>query len=292
MEFRKILKSDKFLITMDAIPPKGTDISGILKRMSPLRGRVHGVNIVDMPSAVMRMSPLALSYLIKERGFRPILQITCRDRNRRGLQNELLGAWVLGIRNFLILTGDTIELGDDPKAKPVFDLDSVELLRAAKELGHGNDESATSSSGSIDICTGAALDPGADPIEAEIEKMEKKIAAGAEFFQTQPVYDINKFNEFLKKCSSLQHTPILAGILLLKSERMARYINEKIPGIHVPEEIISEMADATDPVEKSIEIAVHTIKSLTGVAKGVHIMTIEWEDKVPHILDALKYYSH
>ena len=287
MGFRDALRTDKFLITMDTIPPKGTDISGVLKRMSSLKGRVDGVNVVDMPSAVMRMSPLPLSYLINKKGFEPILQITCRDRNQLSLQAEFLSASVLGIHNFLLLTGDNIELSDDPNAKPVFELDSVKLLRAARGLEQDHHLTTGTLSCSPDFCLGAALDPGADPLEAEIEKMEKKISAGAEFFQTQPVYDVNKFTDFMKKFADLK-TPILAGILLLKSAKMARYISENVPGINVPDDIINEMSKTKDPIGKSVEIAVRTIKSLIGVSKGVHIMTIEWEDKVPLILDALE----
>jgi len=287
MSFRDSLNSGKFLVTVDTIPPKGTDLSGNLRRINPLKGRVDGVNVVDMPSAVMRLSPLPLSYLIKEKGFEPILQITCRDRNRLSLQADLLGASVLGIENLLILGGDKIELSGDPKAKPVFDLDSVDLLRVAKRLENGHDTTGKELRGSPTFCLGAAVDPGADPLEVEIEKMERKISAGAEFFQTQPVYDIDLFADFMKKVSYLD-TLIIAGIFLLKSVEMARFMNEKVPGVNIPKNIISEMYNAKDPLEKSIEIAVHTIRSLIGFSRGVHIMTINWEDKIPLILDALR----
>ncbi len=286
MSFRDMLKSDKFLLTVDTIPPKGTDLSGNLRRLSSFIGRVDGVNVTDMPSAVMRMSALPFSFLLKENGFEPILQVTCRDRNRLSLQTDLLGASVLGIENFLILAGDTIELSDHPGAKAVFDLDSVKLLRAARGLEKGHDMAGKELRGSPTLCLGAVLDPGADRLEVEIEKMRRKVSAGAEFFQTQPVYDIDPFIDFMKKVSHL-NTPILAGIFIPKSARMARFVNENIIGVNIPENIISEMEKANDPLEKSVEIAVRTIQSLEGLSKGVHIMTIGWEDKIQLVLDPL-----
>ncbi len=282
-----MLKSGKFIVTMDTIPPKGTDISGIFKRINPLIGRVDGINVVDMPSAVMRMSALPLCHLLKEKGFEPILQITCRDRNRLSLQAELLGASVLGIENFLILTGDKIELSDHNNTKPVFDLDSVKLLRAARGLEEGHDIAGKELRGIPTFCLGAALDPKGDPLEVEIEKMERKVSAGAEFFQTQPVYDVESFACFMSKVSHLD-TPILAGILLLKSDKMARYINRNVPGVNIPKKLIVEMEESNDPVKKSSEIAVRTIENLKDLSNGIHIMTINWEDKIPPILDTLR----
>lgn len=287
MSFKEALRSGKFLITIDTIPPKGIDLSGNFERIRYIKERVDGINVVDMPSAVMRMNALALSHLLIEKGIEPILQITCRDRNRLSLQADLLGASALGIENILVLRGDEIELSDDPNAKPVFDLDSVDLLKAARGLENGNDMTGKGLKGSPTFCLGAALDPFAEPLEREIEKMERKISAGAEFFQTQPVFDPDSFIDFMKKVNHL-NTPIIAGIFLLKSVKMAQFVNKKVPGVNVPNEIIVEMENAKDIVEKSIEIAVRIIKSIKGSSNGVHIMTIGWEDKVSYILDALK----
>jgi 5,10-methylenetetrahydrofolate reductase len=272
---------------MDTIPPKGTDLSGNFERIRNLKGRVDGVNAVDMPSAVMRMNALALSHLLLEKGFEPILQMTCRDRNRLSLQADLLGAAALGIENILILRGDEIELSDDPHAKPVFDVDSIDFLRAARGLEKGNDMIGKDLKGSPTFCLGAALDPFADPLEREIERMERKISAGAEFFQTQPVFDPDSFLDFMKKVNYVK-TPIIAGIFLLKSAKMAQFVNKNVPGVTVPNEIIAEMENTDDIVEKSIEIAVRVIKSIKGSTKGIHIMTIGWEDKVSYILDTLR----
>ncbi|UCB47305.1 MAG: methylenetetrahydrofolate reductase [Spirochaetota bacterium] len=286
MGFRDRLGSGQFIITMDTIPPKGVDLSGNYKRVDPLKGRVDGINVVDMPSAVMRMSALPVSYLLKERGFEPILQVTCRDRNRLSLQADLLGASALGIENFLFLKGDEIELSHDAEAKPVFDLDTVTLLRAARRMEKGQDLVGRELKGAPRFCVGAAVDPGARPLEGEIEKMEQKTASGAEFFQTQPIFDVGNFADFMGRVKHLD-IPVLGGILLLKSAVMARFINKNVPGVDIPQGIIAEMEAAADPVEKSIEIAVRTITVLKGIARGVHIMTINWEDKIPLILDAL-----
>ncbi|MEW5815833.1 MAG: methylenetetrahydrofolate reductase [Spirochaetota bacterium] len=286
MTFSALLSSGEFLVTVDTIPPKGTDLSGVFRRISSLKNRVNGINVVDMPSAVMRMSAIALSYHLKEKGFTPILQMTCRDRNRLSLQADLLGASVLGIENFLILGGDPTGLSDDPAAQAVFDLDSIQLLSAARGLEEGYDLAGNKLHGSPQFCLGAALDPGAEPLEKEIEKAEKKSAAGADFFQTQPIYEAGVFSEFKKKISHFK-APILAGIFLLKSARMAHYMNENIPGIRVPKGIIAEMERAKDPVQKSIEIAIRTIASLRTISEGVHIMTIGWEDKIPLVLNEL-----
>ena len=286
MSFRDKLKSGKPLLTMDVIPPKGTDVSGILDRIRPLKGRVDAVNVTDMPSAAMRMSALPLSHLLKEHGFEPILQMTCRDRNRLSLQADLLGAAALGIENLLILHGDPIELSDDPNAKGVFDLDSVGFLQAARTLQTGHDLTGKKLNGSPVFCLGAVCDPASEEMETEIQKMQDKLAAGAEFFQTQPVYDVNAFADFLKMAPHLK-TPLLAGIFLLKSAKMGRFINQNVPGINIPENILDEMDNSPDPQATSIEIATRTIKALENLCQGVHIMSIGWEDKVPQIIDAL-----
>ncbi len=286
MSFKEALKSGKFLVTMDVIPPKGIDFAETLEKIRPLRTRVDAVNVVDMPSAVMRMSPLPFSALLKREGYDPIFQITCRDRNRLALQGDLLGAAALGIENALILTGDPADLSDDPHAKPVFDLDSVALLRAARGLEQGHDMAGKKLKGCPSFCLGAAVDPGAAALETEIEKMEKKVSAGAEFFQTQPIYDVDAFAGFMKKVSHLG-APVLAGIFLLKSAKMGRFINQNVPGVHIPDNILDEMEKCDDPVARSIQIAVRTIEAVRGFSQGAHIMTINWEEKIPRILDAL-----
>ncbi len=285
MSFSDALNTRKFLVTADVVPPKGINISKMLNRIDSLVGKVDAVNVVDLPSSAMRISPLPIALLLKERRLEPILQVTCRDRNRLALQADLLGAYILGITNILALTGDEIDLGDDPKAKPVFDLDSISLLKAARKLEKGYDLGGNPLRGSPKFCVGAAVDPGADPIEPEIEKMQRKVEAGAQFFQTQPIFDIKVFAEFLEKAGKAE-APILGGVLLLKSAKMAKFMNENIPGVRVPEHFIHQMEKALDPVQTAIKIASDIINQIKGICNGVHIMTVNWEEKVPIVLKA------
>lgn len=285
MSFSDALNSGKFLITTDTVPPKGTNISKMLSRIDSLVGKMHAVNVVDLPSSAMRVSPLPIALLLKKRGLEPILQMTCRDRNRLALQADLLGAYLLGITNILALTGDEIDLSDDPKVKPVFDLDSIGLLKAARKLEKGYDLGGNPLRGSPKLCMGAVVDPGANPIEPEIEKMQRKVEAGAEFFQTQPIFDVEVLIEFLEKADKVR-APVLGGILLLKSAKVAQFMNENVPGVRIPEHFIHQMERTKDPVPTAIQIASSIINQMKGVCGGIHIMTVNWEDKIPMVLEA------
>lgn len=285
--FKEKLASGRPIITSEIGPPKGISLDKILAEIAPIKGRVDAVNVTDLQSSVMRMGSLAASVILKNHGFEPILQMTCRDRNRLALQSDALSASALGIENILALTGDHPSLGDHPGAKPVFDLDSVQLVDILRVLQTGVDAGGNKLVGTAPkYCLGAVVNPGADPLEPEIIKMEKKLEAGAEFFQTQAVFDIRVFETFLKSCSYL-NAKVLAGVVLLKSERMAQYMNDNVPGVTVPEDIIKEMAGAQDKKVKSIEISVRLIKELKGMCGGIHIMPIGWYSIVPPILDAI-----
>ncbi|MCM8763282.1 MAG: methylenetetrahydrofolate reductase [Candidatus Omnitrophica bacterium] len=286
MTFKEKIQAGKFLVTSEIGPPKGIETKTILEDAELIRGRVDGINVTDLQSSVMRLGSLAVCALLKQKGFEPIYQLTCRDRNRLALQSDLLSAAALGIENVLILTGDHPTLGDHPEAKPVFDLDSVQLLEVARGLTQGLDMKGNKLEGTPPkFCLGAVVNPGADPLEPQIIKMEKKIAAGAEFFQTQAVYDIRVFENFLSKIKHLK-TTILAGIVLLKSAAMARYMNKNVAGVCVPDNLIKEMEEAKDRVSKSIEIASRLIKELKPMCQGIHIMPIGWDKNVPLVLDA------
>jgi 5,10-methylenetetrahydrofolate reductase len=280
------LQSGKFLVTSEIGPPKGIETKIILEDAELIRGRVDAINVTDLQSSVMRLGSLAVCSLLKQKGFEPIFQVTCRDRNRLALQSDILSAAALGIENLLILTGDYTTLGDHPEAKPVFDLDSVQLLQVVRKLQEGFDMNGNKLEGAAPkFCVGAVVNPGADPIEPQILKMEKKIEAGAEFFQTQAVYDIRVFENFLSKIKHLK-TTILAGMVLLKSAGMARYMNKNVAGVLVPDNLIKEMEETKDKVAKSVEIASRLIKELRPMCQGVHIMPIGWDKKVPLVLDA------
>jgi 5,10-methylenetetrahydrofolate reductase len=279
------INAGKFILTSEIGPPKGIDIEEMLRDADLIKGRVDAINVTDLQSSVMRVGSLAICKLLIERGLEPVFQVTCRDRNRLALQSDILSAAVFGIKNILALTGDHPALGDHPQAKPVFDLDSVQLLEAVKILGSGKDMAGKELKGTPQFCAGAVVNPGADPLEPEIIKMEKKMAAGAKFFQTQAIYDIDMFKKFLDASKHLKAT-IIAGIVLLKSAGMARYMNKNVSGVFVPDAFIEEMDKATDKSSKSIEIAARLIRELKPICDGVHIMPIGWDKKVPMVLDA------
>jgi 5,10-methylenetetrahydrofolate reductase len=285
MSLREALQSKEFVVTMDAVPPKGTDLTRMLRALQGTRGRVDGVNVAEMPSAAMRLGSLPTCHILLENGFEPILQMTCRDRNRLALQSDLLGAAVLGIENVLVLGGDDVALSDHPGAKGVFDLDTPRLLAAARGLERGLDMSGHALRGSPRFCLGAAVNPNAPSLETEIEEMQAKAEAGAEFFQTQPVYDLDAFDRFRERVHGIR-VPILAGVFLLKSARMARYMNDRVPEVVVPPRVIRGLEEAADPVAKSLEMAARTLRAVRDRCAGAHIMTVGWEDKIPALLDA------
>ncbi|MCM8760810.1 MAG: methylenetetrahydrofolate reductase [Candidatus Omnitrophica bacterium] len=285
MSFCDKIRSGKFVVTSEIGPPKGTDIKEMLDDADLVKGKVDAINVTDLQSSVMRVGSLAICRLLKERGIEPIFQLTCRDRNRLALQSDLLSASVLGIENVLLLTGDYPTLGDHPEAKPVFDIGSVQLIEIARTLQEGKDMKGNTLKGAPKFCIGAVVNPGADPLEPEIIKMEKKIEAGAEFFQTQAVYDIDQYKRFLDAIRHLK-TTILAGIVLLKSAGMAKFMNKNVAGVFVPENLIKQMEEAKDKSATSIEIAARLIKELKPLSQGIHIMPIGWDKKVPAVLEA------
>jgi len=281
------VESGKFVVTSEIGPPKGVNIEKCLDEAEQLKERVTAFNVTDLQSAVMRFGSLATCRLLIERGMEPVLQMTCRDRNRLALQSDLLSAYGLGIRNVLCITGDHPKLGDHPQAKGVFDLDSVQLLAAAKTLQQGKDLAGNDLQGSPEFFLGAVVTPEAEPLQMQIIKMKKKIDAGAQFFQTQAVYNAEKFKQFARQVSDL-NVPILAGLVILKSVGMARFMNENVAGVNVPEELIDELKkdkEKTKSGQAGIEIAVRTIKEIKDYCQGVHLMPLGWDDKVPAILD-------
>jgi 5,10-methylenetetrahydrofolate reductase len=288
--FKEALDSGKFVITSELGPPKGTSIEEMLHHIDLLKDKVHALNVTDNQSSVMRLSSLAVCRLVREKGGEPILQMTCRDRNRLALESDLLSANILGIYNVLCLTGDYVTVGDHVEAKAVFDLDSVQLLQTVRLLEKGQDLGGNELSGPARFCAGAVVTPEADPVEPQLLKFEKKVKAGAEFFQTQAIYDIDRFKRFMEYARRFD-VKIMAGIVLLVSAGMARYMNANVPGIFVPDGLIEEMVKAGKgkaALEKGIEIAGRMIRTLRDekVCDGVHIMAIGKEGVVPDILEA------
>ncbi len=287
MSFRDALNSGKFVVTAEVGPPKGTDIKEMLHHIELLKGKVDALNVTDNQSAVMRICSMAVCKLALEHGVEPILQMTCRDRNRIGLQSDLLGASVLGVKNVLCMTGDHVLAGDHKGAKPVYDLESVQLLNVVSGLNTGKDMSGNDLKGSTDYFQGAVVTPEANPIEPQLMKFDKKIKAGAKFFQTQAIYDIEKFKEFMKHARKFP-VKVLAGFVVLKSVGMAKFLNNNVPGIRVPEELIEELkaAGKEKALDTGMNITARHIRQLKDekICDGVHIMAIGMEDKVPEIM--------
>jgi len=286
---RDAFAQKEFVVTAEIGPPKGTDISDLIQHVELLKDKVDGLNVTDNQSSVMRISSLAICRVILDHGGEPILQLTCRDRNRLALQSELLSAAVLGVHNVLCLTGDYVSVGDHPQAKPVFDLDSVQLLQTVGLLNQGKDLSGSDLQGKTDFFAGAVVTPEADPIEPQLAKFRKKIAAGAKFIQTQAIYDLDNFQRFMEQARK-HDVKIMAGVVLLVSAGMARYMNKNVPGIFVPDKLVEEMAQAPKGkgIEAGIAIAGRMIRQLRDekLCDGVHIMAIGKEGRVPDILEA------
>ncbi|VVB93677.1 Methylenetetrahydrofolate reductase [uncultured archaeon] len=274
MSFREKLDSGKFIITAELSPPKGTDFKSMLEDAELIKDIVDAINVTDNQRAVMRMSPLAACSLLQNKGYETIMHLTCRDRNRLALQSELLGAYALGIRNILVMSGDHPVKGDHEGAKPVYDLDSVQLLGLIQELNRGFDLSGNRLEGHPDFCTGAVTNTELN--EVSLIKLGKKIRMGASFIQTQAVFDADLFSSFVEKINQIKskRIKILAGIIPLKSEKNALFLNKNIAGTKVPENLIDRMRKAKNPEALGIEIAVELINELHGICDGVHIMPV------------------
>ncbi|MGB2800246.1 MAG: methylenetetrahydrofolate reductase [Dehalococcoidia bacterium] len=286
-KFKQVLNSGKFVVTSEVAPPKGTNIEKMHHHIDLLKDKVDAINITDHQSSVMRFPSIGGCLAIKEQGGEPILQMTCRDRNRLALEAELLFAYTRDIGNVLCLTGDAVPVGDHKEAKGVFDLDSVQLLKAIRQMEAGTDLGGNELDGAVSFCAGAIVTPEANPIEPQLIKFEKKVEAGAEFFQTQAIYDLDNFARFMDYARKFR-VKILAGIVLLSSARMAKYMTDNVPGIFVPQELIDELASAPkgEALNKGIEIAGRMIATIKkeSLCDGVHIMAINREEAVPDIL--------
>ncbi|MGH7962776.1 MAG: methylenetetrahydrofolate reductase [Candidatus Binatia bacterium] len=283
--FRERLEAGQFVLSTEMEPPKGIDLSHLLSTIQLLKGKVHAANVTDNQRAVMRLSSVGGSAVLVREGLEPILQVTCRDRNRLAIQSDLLAAWVLGIRNILTMTGDPVEAGDHPQAKPVFDLSSTDLIKLIAQLNAGSDVAGHALEGKTDFFCGSTVNPCIEPFEPELRKFTEKVEAGAQFFQTQAIYDLEAFARFMEFARPLP-VYIIAGLIPLRSAKMARFLNEKVPGIRVPAVMIEEMERATDPQEKGREIAVELVAGLKPLCHGIHLMVVG-KEKNFEILDRL-----
>jgi len=277
------LESGRFVMTAEICPPRGTDVTAFIEKARLLKGKVAAANVTDNQRAVMRLSSLACSVLLLKEGIDPVFQVTCRDRNRLALQSDIMGAWVLGVRNVLALTGDHVAFGDHREAKAVFDIDSVQLVGVINGLNHGRNMKDTELRGKTDFYIGAVVAPEANPWEPEGVKFAKKITSGARFFQTQAIFDMEKFKRFFEKTGN-SGVKVLGGILLLKSAKMAHYLNKNVPGVNVPQNLIDELEFSTDELKKGIEIASRQVRELKSFCHGAHIMAIGQEESVVEII--------
>jgi methylenetetrahydrofolate reductase (NADPH) len=289
--FRDMLKTKDFIVTAEAGPDKGSNTGKMVEHIELLKGKVDAINVTDNQSAVMRYPSVGGCLLIREQGGVPVLQITCRDRNRLAIQADLLFAYSRGIDNVLCLTGDSIDAGDHVQAKQVFDLDSTQLIHLVHTMNSGKDMVGNELDGKIDFCIGTTATPSADPIEPQLLRFQKKLDAGVDFVQTQAVYDMDEFKRFMDKARKMDgNVKILAGIVLLTGAKMAAYMNENVPGIFVPQNLIDELsrAEKGKAINTGIEIAGRLIRQIKDekICHGVHIMAIGREQLVPEILKA------
>ncbi len=286
MTIASLVAEGKFAVSGEVGPPKGVDVTDVIEGAKMMAPYVDIVNVTDNQSAVVRLGSLAVSHLLKAEGIEPVFQLVCRDRNRIALQSDLLSAAALGVENVLILTGDHMVLGDHPEAKPVFDLDSVQLLAAAKALNEGHDLEGHELEGSTALCLGAVVNPGSDEPETQLIKMRKKIDAGAQFFQTQAVYEPEIFARFMERAEKLG-APVMVGIVPLKSANMARYMTENVAGVRVPDEMVERLRQTPrdDRKKVSVEMSVALAMEMKEVCQGVHLMPLGWDDVVPAIVE-------
>lgn len=284
--FRTAVQAGEFLITAEVAPPKGGDPTHMVKMAQTLKGQVHAINITDGSRAVLRMCSVVASAILVQHGIEPICQIACRDRNRIGLQADLMGAHAIGIRNILALTGDPVKAGDHVDAKSVFDLESVRLLQLVCKMNHGvdcNDQPLTD--GATDLFIGAAVDPQSPSWSGLQRRFDRKLEAGAQFFQSQLITDFERLEKFMDQIAAGSGKPILAGIFLLKSAKNAQFINRCVPGVNIPQHIIDRLAQAKDPLEEGMKIAAEQVQMARQLCQGVHVMAVKREDLIPQILD-------
>ena len=292
--FQSAIRAGDFVVTAEVMPPKGGDPSHMLEMAGHLRNWVHAVNVTDGSRAVLRMSSFACCVLLKQAGIEPICQMTGRDRNAIALQADLMGAHALGIRNLLALTGDPIKAGDHAKCKPVHELESIRLLRVIRQLNSGVDyNDKEMKDGALNIFPGGAVDPQCKSWSGMQKRFERKLEAGAQFFQSQLISDFDKLEKFMDQVAAGCDKPILAGIFLLKSAKNAAFINRCVPGVDIPQHIIDRLAAAEDPLYEGMKIAAEQVQAARQLCQGVHMMAVRREDLIPQILEmaGVKPYS-
>jgi methylenetetrahydrofolate reductase (NADPH) len=283
--FASAIQAGEFLVTAEVAPPKGCQSSHMLEQALKLKSWTHAVNLTDGSRAVMRMSSFSAALLLQKYGIEPVCQMACRDRNRVALQADLLGASALGIHNILALTGDPITAGDFPKARAVFDLESVRLLQTIQKLNAGLDANEKQlPEGGTTLLAGAAVDPQISSWSSLQRRFERKVEAGAQFFQSQMIVDFERLEKFMTQIAAPYGKPVLAGIFLLKSAKNAQFINRNVPGVSIPDWIIERLEKAADPLQEGVAIAAEQVRIARDLCQGVHMMAVRREDLIPDIL--------
>lgn len=285
MDFRARLQGDGFLTVVEVLPPKGVEGEGFERRLVPLKGKVDALYLPSLQGGVMRAESWAAAKYLQERGYETIFEVCCAHKNRIALQAEVLGGALLGLKNLMVVPGDDPKLGDHPEARAVFDLDVMGLLEAIKGLRKGHDMAGADLEGVPDLCVGAKVDASAKGplLELELRDMERKIRLGVEFFVTTTLYDLDQLERFMKRVEEFK-VPVIAGLMILKSAGMARYINKHVEGVLIPEGVIQRLLKAPDKQEESVKIAAEMVRGMRELCKGVNIVPIGWEDKVPLVL--------
>ena len=283
---QRSLEAGAVTVTAEVMPPRGGDPSHTLAMANLLRDWVQAINVTDGSRAVMRMSSLAVCRLLLDAGLEPVLQMAGRDRNRIGIQADLLGAHALGIRNLLCLTGDSVKAGDQPSVRPVHELESVRLLQQVSAFNRGEDPVKESlPDGPTALFAGAAADPHCASWSGLKRRLERKREAGARFVQTQMVMDPQVLERFCRDMAAPMELPVLAGVFLLKSARNASFINQKVPGANIPDSLIARLDAASDPAAEGIAIAAEQVRQFAGIAQGVHVMAVKAEERIPEVLE-------
>lgn len=283
---RDAFERGEFVVTGEIAPPRGTDLKPMLRAVEILGPVTHALNVTDNQGATLHLSSAGAAHAILEAGYEPILQQTCRDRNRLALQSELLTAWTLGLENLLALTGDDPRAGDHPQAKGVFDIDSTQLIEVVASLNRGEDMMGRALDGGTGFFVGGAAFPEAEPWDIQLDRVRGKVQAGARFLQTQAVMDVDTFCERVEELRGKLGVKVIAGVLLLKNARVIEFVNERLPGMQVPEATVDRIRAAADPLEESVLVAIEQTRALRQVADGVHVMSLGADEQVPRILQA------
>lgn len=280
---RSLLEAGEFVVTGEIAPPRGTDLDAMRHSVELMAPVCHALNVTDNQGASLHLSSLSASKAVLDMGVEPIFQQTCRDRNRLALQSDLLAAWTLGLENLLVVTGDDPRGGDHPGAKGVFDLDSTQLLQVASGMNDGVDMVDRPLKGGTGFFLGAAMFPEAEPWDVQLDRASEKVAAGARFFQTQAVFEIDKLARATEAMNALG-AKVIAGVLLLRSPKVIDFINERLAGLMVPDAIAARIRGAADPAEEAVRLAIEQLSAIKDIADGVHIMPLGLDEQVERIV--------